>query len=854
MNPRDFLRDALKPQISTALIPSIFAEVDFCGKTGQYLRATCPLCRGDNKTIFSVHEDLGSWQCWKCGEGRSSDALNWIQAITGLEFKEAVIELAARMGIDYSSMGSSRSSFKRRAPVKPKPKPKKKLRDLTPVLGDALLGTTKEAREYLYERLPGMKEHIDAMIEDGVFIAPPIARDQDNPAGVYNRARVQGYHLAVPMWDVEESDIITSAAMRNVIPELKPEDMKKAILYNGPKGGEYGGTMGQLHKALEHAEFHGCLILGEGITDFVTLEAIGLKNKLADSGNNIIRVLEYLLKTGWKGRIVSVIDNDTGSDQSHYNCGKLCEGTSIEYCDGRPPRDVDITDYFVQNGGGGDGSRAVMSLIENATLYLPNEEHNRSGQAKAERAKLKQAEIMADYKECWGPRRKYIQQVVEEDQRKKLEHEKREAARQARLDLKAPAKALFELWKTSERGAYVVGQVVRLLLTHASDLSAGAVEKLLKLSQIPDFEAVFEKAKGNPIENTGRESITRLIIKNSKGQKAHAVFAALAHALGAPTVQYLHCMGFNFSPHRDDRAFMEFVATVKNPVHAKKIRSNQNCSCYHRDHNLKSTGELVRTVFNLCGSQICTFCWGHYLAQQDSWTRKSKGWKGRFTVGFVKSETNTPEAVTQVWEESMPLLRDIPLRAVMRPACPDLGLSAGVLFIARETEESITAFNSFMDDVRSAPGEAALSEFTTSLAIVPLLFQSQVIRHEEELGYFHWLNRCQLARRRGRVNFEWRSIRNWKEFKKSLDGVSIDERPQEITHFHTDSGIPIYQHGSEEVPPQHWEIMKKAGECLELQEWQDNHLLERLPSTIGRLLLDRRQMLRERYMIGASKQ
>lgn len=849
MHPYRFFKEHLEPRISVSVIPAIYEDVNFGGSSGGWLRGPCPL-HGGVKNNFCVSEENGAYSCKsKCADKNGSvlKYLNGGVDPSSDQLESLVIELARRMGVDHSMLDSDSNQYRPRklkAPVV-KPRAKKRARDLTELLLDTLQGTTKEAREYLYQRLPGegMKLFIDAMIESGALIAPPLVDDAHNSAGIFHRARYQGYHLAVPVWDVENSNMIASAAMRSVIPELKPAEMEKAVCYNGPRGGEYGGTMGQLHKALEEAEEAGCLLIAEGITDFLTLEVLGFKNKVGLVGNDPRKLIKFLLKKGWKGRIVALIDNDEGSDQSHFNAGKLCAGTSIEYCDGRPPRDIDLTAYFVMSNGGGEGYRAIQALIKNAEPYAPDEAHDRIGQDR----KAKQEELLASLKETWGPQRKYIQQIVAEDRRKKLEHEKRESARQASLDLKAPAKALFELWKKSEKGDDAAILVLRLLLTDASDLSAAAVEKLAELAELPDHAELIRKAAADPIENAGREVVVRKLLRASPGHKALAFFAALARALGAPLAQYLHLIGFNFSPHRGDKPFMEFVATHKNPVHAKKIRANRNCSEYHREHHLKDTGEHVRTIFTPCGSQICTFCWGYYLAQQDAWLRKTNGWKGKFVIGFARSDTNTPAAVTQTWEESLPLLRDIPVRGALRPAFPDLGLLAGTLFVARHTEQSKAAFDSFLDDVRVVDGAEALSEFTLSLSLVPLLFQSLVVRHDDQLGYFAWLNRCQLGRRRGRCDFEWRPIRNWKEFKKELDGVSVDERPQWISHYHSDSGILIHEEDSEECPLLFHEVLKKASENMDLQEWLDEFYHQQLPGTLSRLLNDKRRDLRERF-------
>ena len=67
-------------------------------KGGRETLATCPFCHKERH--FSYNRDKPVWRCWHCGE--SGDWIAYLKKTKGLDFKEAVLQLAQAAGFDVS--------------------------------------------------------------------------------------------------------------------------------------------------------------------------------------------------------------------------------------------------------------------------------------------------------------------------------------------------------------------------------------------------------------------------------------------------------------------------------------------------------------------------------------------------------------------------------------------------------------------------------------------------------------------------------------------------------------------------------------------------------------------------------
>ncbi len=76
-------------------------------RTGNDLRGTCPLHKGENPTAFSVYVGEGGYERWhchtKCDAG--GDAIDFVQRWQGLDFMGAVKYLAEYLHLDLADLG-----------------------------------------------------------------------------------------------------------------------------------------------------------------------------------------------------------------------------------------------------------------------------------------------------------------------------------------------------------------------------------------------------------------------------------------------------------------------------------------------------------------------------------------------------------------------------------------------------------------------------------------------------------------------------------------------------------------------------------------------------------------------------
>jgi len=96
MTGRDLSRLAADAKARVPL-SELVREVVALRRQGRDLAGLCPF-HAERTPSFTVVDDRGFYWCFGCGAG--GDAVDWLRAIHGLDFGEAVAELAARAGLD----------------------------------------------------------------------------------------------------------------------------------------------------------------------------------------------------------------------------------------------------------------------------------------------------------------------------------------------------------------------------------------------------------------------------------------------------------------------------------------------------------------------------------------------------------------------------------------------------------------------------------------------------------------------------------------------------------------------------------------------------------------------------------
>ena len=85
-------------------------------KSGKLYVGLCPFHEDKNPSL-AVYPETGSWYCFGCGKG--GDAISWVMEMEKVDFKESVMRLAGKVGID---VGRIKDKGKRIKSIKDKDK------------------------------------------------------------------------------------------------------------------------------------------------------------------------------------------------------------------------------------------------------------------------------------------------------------------------------------------------------------------------------------------------------------------------------------------------------------------------------------------------------------------------------------------------------------------------------------------------------------------------------------------------------------------------------------------------------------------------------------------------------------
>jgi len=128
----DFYRLEVLPRLKPELV---FEGLDFKCRGRRDWRARCPLHQGDNPEAFSVNPETLLWHCFTaCGRG--GDAIDYVIASCGLDFRGAVKHLAELAGVSqrlaegwsvHSVPWRNRATIQRMSPACPKRHPREEI-------------------------------------------------------------------------------------------------------------------------------------------------------------------------------------------------------------------------------------------------------------------------------------------------------------------------------------------------------------------------------------------------------------------------------------------------------------------------------------------------------------------------------------------------------------------------------------------------------------------------------------------------------------------------------------------------------------------------------------------------------
>lgn len=342
-------------------------------RAGREWKACCPF-HTEFTPSFYVNDQKGFYHCFGCQA--HGGAIDWLMQNHGMEFRDAVADLAAEAGMDI-----------------PAPDPQAAQREQE---YDRLLGVNARAAEYFTQCLHADSDESKA------------ARDTLNDRGIGQKSAAK-FDIGFAPSAVGETSIAAALV------QLAPADLRTlGLRREGQHGRDYdffrsriiipihdargqvigfggriigegdpkylnspdtpvfdkGKSLFNIHRASRHARAVNRLVIVEGYMDVIALDSVGIENTVAPNGTAIT---EQQLQTAWKLVDCPILffDGDkAGRAASVRACRRalpIMEAGKTLRC-AFPPDGQDPDDFARENGAGDvnillDGAIPLVDVI-----------------------------------------------------------------------------------------------------------------------------------------------------------------------------------------------------------------------------------------------------------------------------------------------------------------------------------------------------------------------------------------------------------------------------------------------------------------------------------------------------------
>jgi DNA primase len=289
MPPVQNAPEEIKSRLSVVDVLSGYIRLE---KAGAHYKANCPFHQ-ERTPSFMVNEERNMWHCFGCGKG--GDIFAFVMEIEGIGFREALVLLADKAGVELPAYGNREQNAEARDEKE----------RLYAILDYALRFYEKQLWEgpgkkkilpYLKERglseesiktfrlgyAPEGWEHLAEFLGSRGYTAPELekaglALKRDSGRGVYDRFRDR---IMFPVFDILGRPIGFSA-------RLAPGGNEEQAKYlNTPETALYHKSralygLAQAKQAMKRA---GATVVVEGNMDVIALYQAGIQNTVAVSG------------------------------------------------------------------------------------------------------------------------------------------------------------------------------------------------------------------------------------------------------------------------------------------------------------------------------------------------------------------------------------------------------------------------------------------------------------------------------------------------------------------------------------------------------------------------------------------
>lgn len=373
----DGTTDEIKARLNIVDVISGYVKLD---KAGVHWKACCPFHQ-ERTPSFMVNEEKNMWHCFGCGKG--GDVFAFVMEMEGLDFREALVMLAERAGVELSRYRSEDKGNKEQ-----KDRTLELLELTTKFFEKQLwdgagkkqcllylrergltdesihkfrLGYAPDGWRHLLEFLTGKEYTTQEMENAGLIIRKSSEGDQDSKSKnqdsrFYDRFRDR---IMFPILDILGRTIGYSARV------APGGDESQAKYINTPETPIYhkSRALYGLYLAKQAMKQSGATVIVEGNMDVIAMHQAGIENTVAVSGTALTDEQLTLMKR-YGNEVRLFFDMDAAGQKASYKSAKTALEKEISVYIVALPFGKDAADM------GKDDPKLLKELVEQSVPAL----------------------------------------------------------------------------------------------------------------------------------------------------------------------------------------------------------------------------------------------------------------------------------------------------------------------------------------------------------------------------------------------------------------------------------------------------------------------------------------------------
>ena len=343
--------EQVKARLNIAEVVGQYVKLE---RAGHNMRARCPFHR-ERTPSFMISPERGTYICFGCGE--KGDIFSFVQKIEGIEFRQALVQLAERAGVALPKYAPAQESEnKEHAEVL------REVCEAATKFYESIIAQREDIQTYIVGRgvhpetlhawrlgyAPAdwrqLSEHLlgKGFSHTDIVEAGLAVRSERKPEEIYDRFRGR---IMFPLCDVSGKVIAFSGRFFEKVPGSK-EEGEPAKYVNSPETALFkkSRVLFGLDKAKHAIRKADCILLVEGQFDVVLSHQSGLPFAVAISGTALTDEHLSLLSRLSK-RLVLALDGDAAGLRSGLRSAAMALAAGFDvkvprFEDGKDPADL----------------------------------------------------------------------------------------------------------------------------------------------------------------------------------------------------------------------------------------------------------------------------------------------------------------------------------------------------------------------------------------------------------------------------------------------------------------------------------------------------------------------------------